>query len=310
MDPDNEEAAQLLAQVEKAGHRERTIAETRSAVEELIEAGSLEEAAARIDSVIAILGQVEELHPLNERIVKLRDEHRDAAVQALTEKSERLAQQGQHQEAIARLETALGLDPDNPTVQARLADAREALDRQQREQEPPEVDVAAAGELAVPAAPRPVELAAAFPETPVAVAGSSRARVPTSVPWKIVAPAAAAVLALIVVTVLVVRGFGPSEESDVLAGGLSTGTLVINALPWAEVVEIRDAEDNPVELPSDAYTPISLDLPAGSYRISLRDPQGDRPVTFDAQVTAGDTASRTERFSPPDATQFLQKYGL
>ena len=58
-----------------------------------------------------------------------------------------------------------------------------------------------------------------------------------------------------------------------LTGGTpATGTAVIDAAPWANIVEIRNEAGDVQPLPSPASTPLSLALPAGTYQISLTGP--------------------------------------
>jgi hypothetical protein len=120
--------------------------------------------------------------------------------------------------------------------------------------------------------------------------------------------AGAAVVVLVVVTIVVLRALAPSSPDPGVA--VPDGTLVLDAVPWAEVVEIADADGATVDLPRDPFTPLRLSLPAGRYRISLRRPGNADPVTVEAAVTAGETERRLERFDTLDADAFLRKYGL
>ena len=130
--------------------------------------------------------------------------------------------------------------------------------------------------------------------------------------WKVWAGVAAA-LAVVAVAGWLTLGRGGKTDGK---GGPGPGelgppgTLVVNALPWGELVRIEDARGVEQALPQDRYTPLWLSLPAGRYRLSLRSPSGADPVVIEADITAGQTARAEQRFNPPDAEQLLAKYGL
>jgi len=124
------------------------------------------------------------------------------------------------------------------------------------------------------------------------------------------AAAAAAIIVLVVATVAVLRALAPSSTTSGTGVVLPSGTLVLDAVPWAEVVEIVDAEGQTMPLPDDSFTPLHLSLPEGRYRVSLRRPEGADPLTIEAEISSGETARRLERFDTLDAAAFLEKYGL
>jgi len=64
------------------------------------------------------------------------------------------------------------------------------------------------------------------------------------------------------------------------------GELVLNAYPWGKVESVLDANRQPVKLPDDATTPITLKLPAGSYKVTFAHPQARKPVQVIATVVA------------------------
>jgi hypothetical protein len=91
---------------------------------------------------------------------------------------------------------------------------------------------------------------------------------------------------------------------------VQSGGLVINALPWAVVLEVVDEEGKVLDLPSDHHTPMFLDLPAGSYSVSLRPPEGGPPVQIET-VISGDEPTRIEhQFNVLDVDGFLERYGF
>jgi len=64
------------------------------------------------------------------------------------------------------------------------------------------------------------------------------------------------------------------------------GELVLNAYPWGKVESVLDANRQPIKLPEDATTPITLKLPAGSYKVTFAHPQARKPVQVIATVIA------------------------
>ena len=48
------------------------------------------------------------------------------------------------------------------------------------------------------------------------------------------------------------------------------GVVVIDAAPWAEIVEVRSSDGQVQALESDAFTPLRLDLAEGAYQAWLR----------------------------------------
>ena len=83
-----------------------------------------------------------------------------------------------------------------------------------------------------------------------------------------------------------------------------TGVLVVNAIPWAEVVSIRSSE-GPEELPEEPYTPLRLKLPEGAVVIRLTHPSLDEPVVLDTTVVAGTTIVAVP---PPIETLSARQY--
>ena len=97
---------------------------------------------------------------------------------------------------------------------------------------------------------------------------------------------------------------GPSPAvATPLPVAAAQGSLIIAAIPWAEVVSVTGANGQAVELPANRTTPLLLQLAPGRYVVSLRDPtsgakrsQGvdvaaDRPTRLVAEV--GRCAPRT-----------------
>jgi len=91
---------------------------------------------------------------------------------------------------------------------------------------------------------------------------------------------------------------------------LPTGTVVIEAVPWATITSIQGDNDANQPLPSPASTPMSLTLPEGEYRITLSGPppgSESRTVTVRVQA-AGVVVAPVERFAVPTLEQYFDQY--
>ncbi len=119
----------------------------RQHVERLLEAGELPLAGRRLSEAIDQLGNHESFGELSRRIDRAKAdlrfrqriewaERRAKEAEGLITEAARLSLQGNHAEAVARLEQARELDPSHPDLEARLETARAArvdqLARQQR----------------------------------------------------------------------------------------------------------------------------------------------------------------------------------
>jgi hypothetical protein len=87
------------------------------------------------------------------------------------------------------------------------------------------------------------------------------------------------------------------------------GMLVVHALPWAEVLEVRDASGTAVSLPGSAVTPLAIALPEGDYTVRVRHPEVPQARSATAHVVAGRTATVTIEVVSQDPNSFLAKMG-
>ncbi len=121
---------------------------------------------------------------------------------------------------------------------------------------------------------------------------------------KILLAAAAAVLALVAVVSILVLGPGPRSQEPV-----PPGTLVVDAVPWAEVQSVTDGTGRVVPLPEDAATPLRLELPPGTYTVRLSHPPGPARA-MQLTVGPGQVVSRSETFRTVSGEDFLASVGL
>jgi serine/threonine protein kinase len=140
-------------------------------------------------------------------------------------------------------------------------------------------------------------------------------------PGTAVALAAVAMFAAVVGVALLRRPSPPSVEpaSTVSPGpspaaapatATSDGTLVIDAAPWGEVVEVVDAEGRHHEPGSARYTPLALALPPGTYTVQVRHPGASKAQARTAVVRAEAVERVSVVFRRVDAEDYLRKSGF
>jgi hypothetical protein len=110
--------------------------------------------------------------------------------------------------------------------------------------------------------------------------------------------AAVVVLAVLATVYFLTRGPAP------------TGTLVVDAVPWAAIKAIQSENGKAQELPAQASTPLSLALPAGTYQITLTGPPPEsKEVTVSARVDVNGVAVvPITRFVVVTPEQYFEQY--
>ena len=96
-----------------------------------------------------------------------------------------------------------------------------------------------------------------------------------------------------------------AEEARRLAALM--GQLAIDAVPWGEVTEIRDAEGNTQELSGSLTTPLLVTLMSGNYTVSIRDSNGGSPQDLAVTVVAQQTATATAKFDSISADEYFER---
>jgi hypothetical protein len=97
---------------------------------------------------------------------------------------------------------------------------------------------------------------------------------------------------------------------SVAPGAPPTGSVVVDALPWAEITEIRDAKGRARPLEASRFTPVVLTLPPGDYTIFLRNPSAPKPVSLTVSVKPSQVQARLADFGRVDAREYLKKVGF
>jgi len=124
---------------------------------------------------------------------------------------------------------------------------------------------------------------------------------------------AVGVVGILIVAVLLLRGLitipGLGSEFEEVVTGTATGTLVIDANPWAEVVEVVGGDGERADLNGAKYTPLVVALAPGSYKIVLRNTHyGEKTVQTD--IVAGETTSEVVPLTDVNEDSFLRSLGL
>jgi tRNA A-37 threonylcarbamoyl transferase component Bud32/tetratricopeptide (TPR) repeat protein len=89
-----------------------------------------------------------------------------------------------------------------------------------------------------------------------------------------------------------------------------SGQLALDALPWAEIVEVSDATGKKWPLPATRFTPLALTLPAGEYSVTLRNPAAGGTVTRKARVRATASETLLVELRKVDAEDYFRRAGF
>jgi len=85
------------------------------------------------------------------------------------------------------------------------------------------------------------------------------------------------------------------------------GQLAVDALPWGEVTQIRDADGKVQELPSNHSTPLLVSLLAGNYTVSIRNSDGGSPQELPIIVVAQQTVTATAKFNTLTTEDYFER---
>ncbi|HEY6555406.1 MAG TPA: protein kinase [Vicinamibacteria bacterium] len=99
----------------------------------------------------------------------------------------------------------------------------------------------------------------------------------------------------------------PPTRAPVAAG---SGVLTVDALPWAEVIEVTDSSGKRWPLPATPFTPLRLTLPVGEYSVTLKNPHTGPAVTRKAAVATAASEPVLVVLRRVDAEEYLRKAGF
>jgi serine/threonine protein kinase len=119
----------------------------------------------------------------------------------------------------------------------------------------------------------------------------------------VVVGAAATVLVLGISVPILVSVLRPPEVSP-------SGTVLIDAVPWGTVMTVRSADGKEHTLPSDSLTPLLINLPPGSYDITVAGPgSGSESRQVRVDVAADGVASApVVRFPTVTVEDYFKQY--
>jgi serine/threonine protein kinase/tetratricopeptide (TPR) repeat protein len=89
----------------------------------------------------------------------------------------------------------------------------------------------------------------------------------------------------------------------------TSGELVVNAMPWADVVSITDQSNNQIAITQTRTTPFRLMLRAGTYRVTLRNPGVREPRVLVANIEAKKSVLMSATFPTLTVDSFLTRAG-
>jgi tetratricopeptide (TPR) repeat protein len=344
LDPTNQEVQSLLRALDQAIEkrqyeaREKEAARVAAAtVEDLLRAGQLERAEEALAGALHRHGAREPLPAAQKLVQQKKLERRDAAVKDRLNRAQALEQAHRPAEAQEVLREALQLHPENQEVKKFLARVTAAVQKQ-ADDERKERNAAAAvarAEERQAARETTVKVPTSPPTAVHHAPHASRPAVPTQ---------KASSLGLVVgigglVAVLVAaggywalkgRGTTPapeptptaqiSGEPTALPSSMPTpvetpppdpgsGVLTLDALPWAEVVEVVDESGKRWPVPATRFTPLLMTLPVGEYKVTLKNPEAG-PVTRKAIVKTATTESLLVELRRVNAEEYLRKVGF
>jgi len=85
--------------------------------------------------------------------------------------------------------------------------------------------------------------------------------------------------------------------------------VFIEASPWGEILEIFDDSGEVLPLPEARATPLVLQLPEGSYTITVRDPRSDATGTCQVLIPAQEAEPCNILFPPLDPLEYFKEAG-
>jgi len=85
------------------------------------------------------------------------------------------------------------------------------------------------------------------------------------------------------------------------------GQLAIDAVPWGQVTEIKNADGTVQELPGINTTPLLVSLMAGRYTVSITNSDGGPPQNLSVNVVAQQVATTTAEFNSLTADEYFER---
>jgi tetratricopeptide (TPR) repeat protein/predicted Ser/Thr protein kinase len=313
--PGNRRVASLVKRAQEAARRQEED-DRKAALEPLLaEAGSLL-GAGRHDEALSVIARAQQIDPRDKRLQKFaaqaesslsqasRESERAQALVAACAEIDRLLREGSLRAAGAALGRA---ERAHPRAEP-LTPLRERLAELERQTQKTQTHKAHERPVSPrPGGPSPLVLLGGLAVIVVVAIGIVLALRTGSKPL----PSPPAVEASPVPSTIAAPTPAPSvAPPSVAPGAPPTGSVVVDALPWAEITEIRDAKGHARALESSRFTPVVLTLPAGDYTIFLRNPSAPKPVSLTVSVKPAQVQARLADFGRVDAREYLKRVGF
>lgn len=105
----------------------------------------------------------------------------------------------------------------------------------------------------------------------------------------------------------------PEETEETVAapvvGEPAPGLLIVDAVPWGEVVRVSGGEGRSVPLPSDGSTPLALTIEPGIYTVEVSNPESLETRTCRVELLSSGTARCAIEFYRLEAVEYFQEAG-
>ncbi len=87
------------------------------------------------------------------------------------------------------------------------------------------------------------------------------------------------------------------------------GMLLVDALPWGEVTDVVDGSGQHHAIGRSAYTPFTMSVPPGQYKVSVTNPDFAKPALLTTSVPAAGTGKCLAEFQKVSATEYFKRAG-
>lgn len=101
----------------------------------------------------------------------------------------------------------------------------------------------------------------------------------------------------------------PVVTPSMPAANEEVGLLSLDAEPWAEVTRVLDESGEVIPLAAPTMTPMTLQLPAGHYRVVFAHPSADEAQECRVEVSSNRKADCRAHFANIETTDYFRLSG-
>jgi tRNA A-37 threonylcarbamoyl transferase component Bud32/Tfp pilus assembly protein PilF len=313
--PSHPEAQALL---EAVGQTQRSAEDTVAQARELLAADELQAARGCLDQLPAEHRRSREVARLEKEIGKAEERSRKAEeARRLEESRRREEEERRAEEARLREEESRRVEEERRRAEeVRQAEEARRLDRARREEEVrarEEQRRVHAGET-TPGGTAAVEReqVTGHPRaeraegrlTPARELSLSRLKLPL-----VAAGVGLLAIGLVVALLLIGRALSQRSEEPTPPLPAVTARLLIDSIPWAEVIRIEDGAGREIAVEGDRHTPLAVAVEPGEYTVVLRHPVHGEQSCAGLVVQRGEEATCTLHFAKVDLERYFQEAG-